>query len=89
MSSQENRHDRLPLECIGSFDAHTPEGEHYTIEIWTRHEAVHDRERQRIHPGLLVLTTTDGYGVERVSQGEYCLTESPEVRLSTNDPLAP
>jgi len=85
----EDRHDRPPLECIGSFKAHTPEGIEHVIEIWTRHEAVHDRDRQRVHPGILVLTTTEGYDVERLGKGEYRLAKSPEVQLSSADPNAP
>jgi hypothetical protein len=85
----EDRHDRPPLECIGSFTAYTPEGVEHVIEIWARHEAVHDRERQRVHTGMLVLTTTEGYDVERLEQGQYRLANSPEVQLSSADTSAP
>jgi hypothetical protein len=87
--SEDQARDRQPLECVGSFKAHTQDGEAYTIEIWTRFGAVHDRQRQRVEPGLLVLTTTEGHGVERIDQGEYRLMESPEITLSTDDPNAP
>jgi hypothetical protein len=39
-----NSPERSPLECIGSFAAFSRDGERYTIEIWTRFEAVHDRD---------------------------------------------
>jgi hypothetical protein len=79
----------MHLQCIGSFKAYTQDGEAYTIQIWTHFGAVHDRERARVAPSLLVLTTTDGYGVDRIDQGEYRLTDSPEITLSTDDPDAP
>jgi hypothetical protein len=81
--------NKSDLECIGSFDAHTQDGDRYTIEIWSHFRAVHDRERVRVAPSLLVLTTTEGYGVDRVSQGEYRLTDNPEISFSTRDPAAP
>jgi hypothetical protein len=80
---------RMDLQCIGSFQAYTQAGELHTIEIWTHFGDVHDREVARVAPSLLVLTTTDGHGVDRVDQGEYHLTDSPEVSLSTDDPNAP
>ena len=81
--------DEMRLECIGSFKAYTQEGECHTVEIWTHFGAEHDRERSRVHPTLLVLTTTDGHGVERIDQGEYRLTDNPKITLSSNDPTAP
>ena len=81
--------DRIRLQCIGSFKAYTQDGEAYTIEIWTHFAAVHDRERARVEPSLLVLTTTHGDGVDRLDQGEYRLTDNPEILLSTDDPNAP
>jgi len=81
--------DEMRLECIGSFKAHTQDGEVHTVEIWTHFGAVHDRDRSRVHPTLLVLTTADGRGVDRIDQGEYRLTDQPEVTLSSNDPNAP
>jgi hypothetical protein len=86
-ASPDRAHSRL--ECIGSFEAHTPEGEAYVVEIWTHFGAVHDRDRQRVAPEQLVLTTADGRGVDRVDQGEYCLRDSPAVSFSTDDPNAP
>ena len=77
------------LQCIGSFKAHTQDGESHTIEIWSHFGAVHNRDRARVAPSLLVLTTTDGYGVDRVAQGQYRLTDNPEISLSTDDPNAP
>jgi hypothetical protein len=79
----------MHLQCIGSFHAWTQDGERHTIEVWTHFAAVHDREIARVQPSLLVLTTTEGRGVDRIEQGEYHLTESPEVTLSTDDPNAP
>jgi hypothetical protein len=35
------------------------------------------------------LTTTQGYGVDRVAQGQYRLSDQPEVSLSSDDPNAP
>ena len=80
---------RAELECIGSFRAFSQEGEAYTIEIWTHFGALHNRDRNRVSTTQLVLTTTDGGGVERVDQGEYRLTDNPEISLSTDDPNAP
>jgi hypothetical protein len=77
------------LQCIGSFKAYTQAGECHTIEIWTHFGAVHDRQCARVQRSLLVLTTTDGHGVERLAQGEYCLVDRPEITLSTDDPNAP
>jgi hypothetical protein len=79
----------IHLQCVGSFKAYTQAGELHTIEIWTHFGDVHDREGARVSPSLLVLTTTDGHGVDRVDQGEYHLTDNPEVSLSTDDPNAP
>jgi hypothetical protein len=79
----------MHLQCVGSFRAHTPDGESRTIEIWTHFGAVHDRRITRVRPTLLVLTTTDGYGVDRVAQGQYRMTDNPEVSLSSDDPNAP
>jgi len=79
----------MHLQCIGSFKAVTPRGEVHTVEIWTHFGAVHDRERARVQSSLLVLTTTDGHGVDRIAQGEYRLTDNPEITLSTDDPNAP
>ncbi len=79
----------MHLQCIGSFNAHSQDGVVHTIEIWTHFGAVHDRDRTRVEPSLLVLTTTDGRGVDRVDQGEYRLTDRPEISLSTDDPNAP
>jgi|SRR6185295_1542616 len=79
----------MRLQCIGSFMAYAEDGAAHTIEIWTHFGAVHDRERARVRPSLLVLTTTDGHGVDRMDQGEYRLTGSPEITLSTDDPNAP
>jgi hypothetical protein len=62
------------LKCVGSFKAYAQDGTCHTVEIWTYFNSVHDRERSR---------------VERVAQGEYRLTENPEVSLSTDDPHAP
>ena len=81
--------DEMHLQCIGSYYAWTQDGERHTIEIWTHFGVVHDRERIRVQPSLLVLTTTDGHGVDRIDQGEYRFTDSPEVSLSTDDPNAP
>ena len=80
---------RMHLQCIGSFKAYTQDGEAYTIEVWTHFGGVQDRERSRVAPSLLVLTTTDGHGVDLVDQGEYRLTDNPEISLSTVDPNAP
>jgi hypothetical protein len=80
---------KMHLQCIGSFKAYTQARECHTIEIWTHFGAVHDRERAHVEPSLLVLTTTDGHGVDRIDQGEYRLTDSPEISLSTDDPNAP
>lgn len=77
------------MKCIGSFKAHTQEGECHTVEIWTHFEAVHDHERNRSAAGLITLMTTDGYRIDRVDQGEYRLHDNPEVSLSTDDPNAP
>jgi hypothetical protein len=81
--------ERPRLECVGSFQAYEPEGQPHTIEIWTRFEAVHDRQRRRVHTGVIVLTTTDGRGVSRIAQGDYQLTDQPEVHLTSADPSAP
>lgn len=81
--------NRPQLECIGSFNAFTPGGETHVVEIWTHFGAVHDRERHRVAPEQLVLTTTDGHGVDRIAQGEYRLRDSPEISFSTDDPNAP
>ncbi len=81
--------DEMRLECIGSFKAYTQDGECHTIEIWTHFGVVHDRDRSRVRPTLLILTTTDGHGVDRIDQGEYRLTDNPEVTLSSDDPNAP
>jgi hypothetical protein len=81
--------DQNRLQCIGSFIAYTQEGEPRTIEIWTHFKAVHDRDLSRVEPGLLVLKTAEGDSVDRVDQGEYRLTESPEISMSTDDPNAP
>ena len=80
---------KMNLQCIGSFKAYTQEGELYVVDIFTHFGAVHDRERVRVHPTLLVLTTKDGRAVERVAHGEYRLSESPEISFSTDDPDAP
>jgi hypothetical protein len=80
---------RMNLQCVGSFEAHTQDGEPYTIEIWTHFGDVHDRQRNRVAPSLLVLTTTEGYGVDRVAKGQYRLTDNPEISLLTDDPNAP
>jgi hypothetical protein len=77
------------LQCIGSFKASAQDGTCHTIEIWTYFHAVHDRDRARIAPSQLVLTTTDGYAVEWIEQGQYRLRDNPEIRFSTNDPNAP
>ena len=82
-------HSHMHLQCIGSFKAYDQNGDVHTIEIWTHFGAVHDRDRVRVEPSLLVLTTTDGHGVDRIDQGEYRLTDSPEINLSTDDPNAP
>lgn len=87
--NDESSRQRPPLECVGSFLAYEPEGQPHTIEIWTRFEAVHDRQRRRVHPGVIVLTTTDGRGVTRIAQGDYQLSDQPEVRLTSADPDAP
>jgi hypothetical protein len=80
---------RMHLQCIGSFKAYTQEGECHTVEIWTHFGALHDRDISRVEPSLLVLTTPTGHGVDRVAQGEYRLTDEPELSLSSNDPNAP
>jgi hypothetical protein len=80
---------KMNLQCIGSFKAYTQDGETYVVDIFTHFGAVHDRERMRVQPTLLVLTTKDGRAVERVAQGEYRLSESPEISFSTDDPNAP
>jgi hypothetical protein len=77
------------LHCISSFKAYTQDGEAYVIDVFTHFGAVHNRERARVEPGLLVLTTKDGYGVDRVAQGEYRLRDSPEVSFSSDDLNAP
>ena len=77
------------LQCIGSFKAYTQDGKPHIIEVWTHFAAVHDRDRQRVSPSLLVLTTNAGYGVDRIDQGEYRLSDHPEISLSTDDPNAP
>jgi hypothetical protein len=80
---------RMHLQCIGSFNAHTQDGKQYTIEIWTHFGEVHSRERHRVAPTLLVLTTPEGYGVDWVAKGQYRLTDHPEISLSSDDPDAP
>ena len=85
----DNSPDRSHLECIGSFTAYTQDGEAHTIEIWTHFTGVHDRDRARVEPGLLVLTTTEGHGIDRVNRGEYRLRGNPDVRLTTEDATAP
>lgn len=80
---------RIELECVGSFTAQTPEGERHTIEIWTRFAPVHDRDRLRVTPGLIVLTTTDGSSVDHIARGQYRLHGNPEISLSSDDPDAP
>ncbi len=85
----ETSRERPRLECVGSFLAYAPEGQSHTIEIWTRFEAVHDRQRTRVHTGVIVLTTTDGRGVTRIAQGDYQLTDQPKVRLTSADPSDP
>jgi hypothetical protein len=87
-SDSEDR-QQMRLECMGSFKAYTPTGECHTIEIWTHFGAMHDRELARVAPSKLVLTTTDGHGVDRINQGEYRLVDRPEITLSTDDPNAP
>ena len=77
------------LQCIGSFVAFTPAGDPFTIEIWTHFASVHDRERVRVEPTRLVLTTSKGVSVKRIDQGEYCLRDNPEITFSTDDPNAP
>ena len=84
-----DRGDDSPLQCIGSFKAYDKDGGSYTIEIWTHFDAVHDRERARVEPSLLVLRTTDGRGIDHIEQGEYQLTDNPEIRLSSKDAHAP
>jgi hypothetical protein len=79
----------MHLQCVGSFKAYTQDGVGHTIEIWTHYGAVHDRDVARVAPSLLVLTTPDGHGVDRVDQGEYRFTDNPEISLSTDDPHAP
>jgi hypothetical protein len=81
--------DKMNLECIGSFYAFEEGGEKHTIEIWTHHGAMHDRDIRRVSPTQLVLTTTLGFGVVRVAQGKYQLTDSLKTSLSTDDPNAP
>ena|SRR5215211_5602348 len=81
--------EKMHLECIGSFNAYTQEGESYTIDIFTHFANVHDRERVRVEPSRIVLTTKDGRAVDRVAQGEYRLQDSPEISFSTDDPNAP
>jgi hypothetical protein len=81
--------DEMHLQCIGSFYAWTQDGERHTIQMWTHFAAVHDRERSRVQPSLLVLTTADGHGVDRIEQGQYRLSDIPEITLSTDDPEAP
>lgn len=81
--------EKMNLQCVGSCRAHTQDGEWHTIEIWTHFAEVHDRDLARVRPSLLVLTTTDGHGVDRIQKGEYRLTDSPEISLSTDDPNAP
>jgi hypothetical protein len=88
-TGEDDPREKPPLECIGSFKAHTQDGEVYTIEIWTRFGVVHNRDYQQVQPGMLMLTTTDGYDVYRVAKGEYRLKDKPEISLSTNDPNAP
>ncbi len=81
--------DKVQLECIGSFYAYTQDGERHTIEIWTHFGEKHDRDLRRVSPTQLVLTTTEGYNVDRVAQGEYRMVDNPEISLSTDDPNAP
>ena len=88
-TERDARQPATQLECIGSFNAHTQDGEVYTIDIFTQFGAVHDRGRLRVEPSLLHLTTKDGYGVDRVAQGEYRLRDNPEISFSTDDPNAP
>ena len=84
-----DRSRQTELQCIGSFRAHTQDGEAYTIEIWTAFGAVHDRDQSRVAPGMMILTTTEGRDVVRVTRGEYRLHDNPEISLSSNDPDAP
>jgi hypothetical protein len=78
----------MHLRCIGSFKAHTQDGECHAVEIWSHVGAMHDRDRARVAPSLLVLTTTDGHSVDRIGQGKYRLRDNPETSLSTSDPNA-
>lgn len=88
-SGDDQQRQRIELECVGSFVAYTQAGDPHTVEIWTRYDAVHDRNRSRVAPGLSVLTTTDGHDVEYVGHGLYRLHDQPEVSLSSSDPNAP
>jgi hypothetical protein len=81
--------DRSRLECIGSFKAFTEDKKVLAVEIWTHFSGVHDRDYARVEAGLLILTTTDGRGVDRISQGHYRLRDDPKLTLSTTDPKAP
>ena len=79
----------MHLECIGSFEAFDKDRKAHTMEIWTHFGNVHDRDRARVRPTVLVLTTTQGDSVDRVAQGQYRLRDHPEIAFSSDDPNAP
>ncbi len=77
------------FRCIGSFYAKSQDGKVHTIEMWCHFDAVHDRERSRVIPAQIALTTIEGHGIDRLAQGQYRLRDNPEVSLSSDDPHAP
>ncbi len=83
-----NRH-REEFKCVGSFRATDQAGSLHTIEMWSRFDPVHDRDRSRVEPGQIALTTVEGYAVDRVSKGEYRLHDDPSISLQSDEPDAP
>ena len=82
-------HHSEDFKCVGSFQATEQNGSVHTIEMWTCFESVHDRDRLRVEPGQVALTTVEGHPVDRISKGEYRLHDEPNVSLSSDDPDAP
>lgn len=82
-------HRPAEFQCVGSFHATDQDGRLHVIEKWVYFEPVHDRDRARVAPGQIALTTTDGHWVERIAQGKYRLRDNPEVTVSSDDPDAP
>ena len=71
------------LRQTGSFQAEDAGGTSYTIYILTNFIDAGGSEV----PNLRSFRTSDGAGVERISQGVYEIHDGP--RLTSNDPAAP